>query len=506
MADYKQIRLRRDTWAAWEAANPLLDAGEPVVVIDPTNEHHGEHRTGDGLTHFLDLPLDDQKSIDAVAGKVDKVAGGLPATALSPAVQAALNRAVSAALTVNGLSPDANGNIAISAGGGNVALNGVRYVAYGHSFGQQQVPTNAAVSSLYPARVRDDVHADVALWQNQTVSGATTAMILAQAKSTWQQGDYGLVTFMGNQNDVGTQVSQATFKANVRGFINWVRGPGPFPATVVIVLDTKCTTAGYARYATPPTDADVDRFNQYLRDVVAEYPTDGTVVIADPATGWNTATMVGPDGQHPNDRGQAYIAQAIEAALAGTAFREGLNYGFATPAVTFDSFNRPNSTTSLGVNIYNQPWTILGGVSYGISGGQAYRNASTVAESAVVRNTGKADVDLSVCVGTLATKGGGPAWRASDANNFFVVDIVGTGAGNAKVYKRVAGAYTQIGSALSVEVKNGSVVRVTHIGNAITVYVDGVIAFTGTDATNNTATQHGFRIVMDITLNWVLLS
>lgn len=495
MADYKQIRIRRDTWSNWSAANPVLEAGEPSVVIDPGGAHHGEHRTGDGTTAFLDLPLDDQKGIDAAFGKYTKPSTGIPKSDLAPEVRAAIERAVAAALTINGVAPDANGNIVVTAGRQTMTLQGTKYYAYGHSFGQQQTPVNAGATSLYPLRVRDDLDTDASLFVNQTVSGSRTADILTKVKATWQRGDYGLVTFMGNQNDVGNQVPEATFKANVKGFIEWVRGPGEFVPTIVVVLDTKCTAAGYARYSTPPTDADVDRFNQYLRDVVAQYPTDGSVVIADPATGWNTATMVGPDGQHPNDRGQAFIAQAIETALGGVSYREGQNYGVKAPTQFYDSFNRPNST-SLGSNLYAQGYTILGSSTFGTIANRAYRSDSgAVGEACAVYDSGKGDVDLSLTMSSITTKGSGPVWRAADLSNMWALDVFNTGVGNAKVYTKTAGSFTQVGSALTVEVKSGSVVRVVHTGGTLTIYVDGVSAFTATGQTAMASnTKHGFRI------------
>ncbi|MFJ7289761.1 hypothetical protein ACIQUC_15730 [Curtobacterium sp. NPDC098951] len=69
------------------------------------------------------------------------------------------------------------------------------------------------------------------------------------------------------------------------------------------MLDTTSTRVGYARYPVPSTDADVVRYNNALRKIVASYPQDGTVVIADAFTGWDKATMISPDGQRPNDAG-----------------------------------------------------------------------------------------------------------------------------------------------------------------------------------------------------------
>lgn len=378
---------------------------------------------------------------------------------------------------------------------GTDVFHGLRYVAYGHSFGQVMPGSGSTESTVYPSRVRDALGTDPTLWVNRTVRGSTTREILERAKSTWQRGDYGLVTFLGNQNDVGKHVPETAFKANVRGFIDWVRGPGPFAPTIVIVLDTPSTAAGYARYPNPPTDSDVARYNGYLRDVVADYPKDGSVVIADASDGWDKTTMISPDGQHPNPSGQAHIAEAIESAVANSARREGQNVGLTKPTLFYDSFNRSNNTAGLGATMYGGVYTTYGATTYGIRANRAYRaDSGATHESAAVVSTGKSAVNLSLRMTSIASKGAGPVWRLSDANNYFTLDIHGAGRGNAKVYKRVMGTFHQVGSALSREVKPGSTVRVVQTGSRITVTVDGAIAYMASDAFNSTATRDGFRI------------
>jgi lysophospholipase L1-like esterase len=378
---------------------------------------------------------------------------------------------------------------------GNDALRGVRYAAYGHSFGQVQLGSDSVPSRMYPSMVRTSLGADPTLWSNETISGASTAQILDRARSTWNRGDYGVVSYLGNQNDVGRHVPEATFKANVRGFIDWVRGTGPFPPTIVIVLDTPSTTKGYAWYPSPPTDADVVRYNRYLRSVVAAYPKDGSVIIADAFTGWNKATMIGPDGQHPNDVGQAHITEAITSALSGVRFREGQNVLTPAPAVRYDSFNRPDMITGLGKDLHGRSYSTVGGVKYGISAGRAYRASSgAVRESAATVDTKKAAVDISLTMTAISSKGAGPVWRLSSAKDYFVLDVHGSGKGNAKVYKRVNGRFIQIGKALSREVKPGSTVRVRADGAKIKVYVDGPAVYSSADSFNGSATRSGVRI------------
>lgn len=379
-------------------------------------------------------------------------------------------------------------------------IAGLRYVAYGHSFGQQQPTSNTTAAAVYPNRVRDDLKVDLGTFANRTASGARTSAILNQVQSTWARGDYGVVTLLCNQNDVGDRTPETTFKSNVQGIINWIRGVGPFAPTIVVVLDTYCTPVGYARYSNPPTDSVVDQYNQFLRDVVAQYPNDGSVVIADPSAAWNAATMTAPDGQHPNDRGSAFIAQAIESALATLDYREGQNLGITAPSFIYDSFNRPNSG-GIGTGMYGTSYTTLAptGVTFGISNGAAYRSSTgdVTGEAILVTNAlGSPNPDLSLKMDVITTKGAGPAWRASDLSNYWVVDIWGTGVGNAKVYKKVGGAgFVQVGAALSVEVRNGDTVRVTHSSAGdIRVYVNGTLAYSANDNALASNTMHGLRI------------
>lgn len=377
----------------------------------------------------------------------------------------------------------------------------IRYVAYGHSFGIQQSYWNCTAAGVYPLRVRDRLGIDTGNFANRTASGQRAAQLLTSVQNTWPRGDYGLVSIMITQNDAGYRTGAATFRSQLQQAIDWIRGPGEFPPTVVLVLDTYSTQAGYNRYPTPLTDAVIDTYNGYVQTVANGYPADGSVIVVDANAGWDRNAMTAEDGQHPNDRGQAHIANAIVTALAGRGFREGQNVGITKPSFFYDSFNRANSSSSFGSPMYGDSSTYdtsaMNSATYGITGNQAYRSDALAArESALLYDSGKATVDMSVKIGALSAKGMGPVWRASSINDMWVVDIVGTGAGNAKVYMKVAGTFTQVGSALAVEVTEGSTVRVVHSGTALSVYVDGTRAYTATTTTNNGAnTKHGIRLV-----------
>lgn len=404
--------------------------------------------------------------------------------------------------TLNGTLQNLNDRI-VASGNQFDALQDIRYVAYGHSFGVQQTVWNTTAAGVYPARIRDDLGIDPYNYSNRTTSGQKADAMLAGIKGHWQRGWYGLVTMMITQNDAGSRTDPTSFKASIQGAIDWIRGPGQFPPTIVFIMDTYSQQSGYNRYNPALTDSLIDQYNQYIKDVVATYPQDGSIIIADANVGWDRNTMIAFDGQHPNDRGSAQIANAVETALMNAPFREGQNVGITAPSYFYDSFNRPDSST-IGAPMYNNPastytsFSTISGFTFGISGNAAARTdaLSSTGESICVMNSGSSTVDISVTMDTITVKGSGPAWRAADINNYWVVDIYNTGVGNAKVYKRIGGTFTQVGSAFTIEVKNGDTVRVTHNSSGvITAYVNGSQAFTTTDNALSSNTMHGIRFV-----------
>jgi hypothetical protein len=472
--DDVQILVRRDVLAALQADNPTLGDGELLWVSDTRDLIAGPGAFNDLWTAAQSIPNRAKASADAAAASAADAAKS--ALAASPAVLFQ-------------------------------HLRGVKYVAYGHSFGQVQgsgVTANTWPASLYPIRVRDAIGADPAMFVNNTVSGAGIDVIVAKAQSTWNPGDYGVVTLLGNQNTVGYRhadpVAPGEFKTSIRTFINTFRQTTYGP-TVVLVLDTTCTAVGYARYgaSNPPNDADVSRFNGYLRDVAAEYPADGSVLVADAFTGWDPTTMTCQDGQHPNDRGSAHIAAAILATLMKASYREGQNIGIAPKpasiAVLTDSFNRTDSATSLGNAETGQAWAARTASVWGIAGSKAYPVTVDNENTYAVANSTASDVDLTAVLGsTPTTKSVGLVFRAdADASNCYMLDIQPSG--NITLYKRAAGAYSGIGGSSNPAPKAGDVWRIIAKGSTVTVYLNGAQTYQKAlpDSFQQTATYCGMR-------------
>jgi lysophospholipase L1-like esterase len=381
-------------------------------------------------------------------------------------------------------------------------LRGIRYVAYGHSFGQVQTPANAWSAGLYPVRLREAIDADPALYVNATVNGATMAAIAARAKATWRAGDYGLVTLMGNQNTVGTAhadpAAPEAYKSSLRSFIDTFRTTA-YPPTVVLVRDTTCTPTGYSRYGSnPPTDADVDRFNGYLDGVAAEYPSDGSVVVADAASGWDPAMMTCADGQHPNDRGMAHIARAVLGALQGVDYREGQNFGLA-PRVpgtyVADDFNRADGAALGTTSVGGLTW--VGSAIGGVAGSGGARIASGTAapqagsaDSLVWVDPGFADGIIQATVSTIGDAG--LLFRAADSTNFRMLYLE-AGANVYKVAQHTASGYTVTALDVPTKAVNGDVLRVEMLGSGVRLYVNGQLVHTLADTTFQSATRHGLR-------------
>lgn len=496
-------------------ANGEIKVGSPTDSSDATTKAYVDAKsvkTGTGLTGGGDLSAErtialdtaTQQSLASIADKAASIRKISAGAGLKGGGDLTADRTIALSDANVTLLSQLQDFFNSGGAGAHAALQDIAYQAYGHSFGVAQANNNTTTAGVYPNRVAELLKVDSANYFNRCVSGQRAAGMLSTIKSNWYQGSYGLVTMMITQNDAGYRTGTTNFKNSLRDAIDWVRGVGEFPPTVVLILDTYSTQAGYNRYPSPLTDAIVDSYNDAVKSLAAEYPADGSVVLANANDGWDRNLMTAADGQHPNDRGSAHIAQAVLTALSNQPFREGQNLGITKPSYFYDSFNRAGRSSDLGVPLYyaTNPYTIytaLSGVTYGIVSNRAYRSdAGSTGESVAVVDTGSGAIDLSLTISSLGTKGIGPVWRCASADNLWVLDVVSTGAGNAKVYKKVSGTFTQVGSALSVEVTGLSRVRITHTTSgstpgAIRVYVDGVLAFSATDNTHSANTKHGIR-------------
>jgi len=154
-----------------------------------------------------------------------------------------------------------------------------------------------------------------------------------------------------------------------------------------------------------------------------------------------------------------------------------------------DTFNRADSSTSLGsTDVGSLPWIAQAG-TWGISSNRAYvaTNAGDNQNTAVV-DTGFSDGVIQVTV--PAAGDGSICFRSVDNNNHFVIGSIGAAV---QLYKRTAGSYSGVLTSGGSLLANGDVVQVILNGDSIQCRINGVVAFNFNDSSFQTATKHGLR-------------
>jgi hypothetical protein len=162
-----------------------------------------------------------------------------------------------------------------------------------------------------------------------------------------------------------------------------------------------------------------------------------------------------------------------------------------------DSFDRANSTNSLGNADTGQPWinSVVLGNPIGISSNAAY-SASAVDCTAVV-DCVSSDGSLSIVVGAFADNMG-ITFRYSDNSNY-VYAVVSNSVSKFYITGRLAGTVfggsTASGYYISgVTLSAGDTLKIIMSGTSITAYVNGVSKGTLTIAQNASNKKHGIKI------------
>ena len=158
------------------------------------------------------------------------------------------------------------------------------------------------------------------------------------------------------------------------------------------------------------------------------------------------------------------------------------------PVLAHDSWGRADG--AVGVAPSGHTWSV--------SGAWAIRStrlsplgAGDGATCTIDLGVGNADHIVEVTYYPLGEQGGIIA-RRSDGSNFYFANI--TAAGDLSLYKRVAGAYTQIGAVTGgVPTTGVSLVALSCKGSAITASVSGVTVISVTDSSLPAGTGVGFR-------------
>lgn len=154
----------------------------------------------------------------------------------------------------------------------------------------------------------------------------------------------------------------------------------------------------------------------------------------------------------------------------------------------YDDFNNPGASQNLGDRA---GWVNVDGNvndAY-ITGGQTTLTSNPASESSF-KCTSQGTADHYSQATWLGNCSGFVAVRLTDANNF--IGFRNTGSAW-QVYKRVAGAFTQLGSDYAVAGSGGDVAKLSVLGNAIVFTVNGTqrCGSPFTDSFNNTEVSQG---------------
>lgn len=168
-----------------------------------------------------------------------------------------------------------------------------------------------------------------------------------------------------------------------------------------------------------------------------------------------------------------------------------------------DSFDRADSTTSLGTADSGQVWTAHSG-TWGISSNKGYL-ASTTGQAAASVDAGASDVEVSADITLSPTTDradAGLVFRLADDSNYLLALINKvTGSNSIQLFKRQAGSFTHLASVGSQGHVNGTTydLRVVANGSSIEVFRDDTSVLThtlsGADLTTfGSNTRHGLRV------------
>jgi len=156
-----------------------------------------------------------------------------------------------------------------------------------------------------------------------------------------------------------------------------------------------------------------------------------------------------------------------------------------------DAFTRADSASVLGApDTGAAAWSAVAG-TWGISSNQAYCSAGAGQNFAFIE-CGVADVIVQATVAGSASVNQGIAFRfnGGSAQNGYLAIFNDAGAGAMRFYKVVAGAFTQIGT-VTQAISTGDVVKVSAVGNTLTMYRNGTQVLQINDSTFPSGTQHG---------------
>lgn len=538
--ELKQLLLRGDTSAAWAAANPVLGSRE--IAID-TDVHR--IKVGDGVTAWSGLPWasNDQASIlrlEAAAAAFESAATPVdasmttvqadPDSAFSIAQRTKINATAQSETSRAASAVPTSGTIAIlrarlakstaepvrvafcgssTTAGSNATVASARYVDRLMKFIQGAYPSPSGAESTVVASTSADwgtlsaaagVHG-----YNAGEGGTSSSTYLTSTERTKVAAlNPAMVMHMVFANDYRLGVPVAIAKANLIAVIDDLRAKITVPCAQVLVNS-------YPRFDAAAEAAKVAPWSEYgqaMREVAALYP-DAVYVDLAPAyalvdiPGTDPLNLIDTDDIHQTDQGHALMADLLRTWLsipgsgdttsAGstTVYVVTSTTGGATGPMVFssDAFTGGNAATLVG----RSTDATLGGTArvlegsttdaaYAISGGTVVAGAAAVSQF-VGLQLPSTDQFLRAKVIAKPGAGSNPIQldirRLSAAANTYVYRLALTST-TMTLRKVVNGTSTDLVSGIAYNV--GEVVEIRAVGSTLTVWVNGSIVQTVTDA------------------------
>jgi hypothetical protein len=209
----------------------------------------------------------------------------------------------------------------------------------------------------------------------------------------------------------------------------------------------------------------------------------------------------GPSGDRPADASVIAGAEYYDTGVGKPLWSNGTTWVDATgttvaaaaagASVASDTFNRTNSTTSIGLADTTQRWKTYGG-TFGLNTNAAYcPSAATVANDQLAwlitnRSNCTAQVTLATRAGSLET---GMAVRLTDISNFWRLTSHGI--------RKVVNGAAQTQTVYAADFASGDVMLASMYGSTILVTKNGAFSASVSDSFNSSATAHGIRSFND---------
>jgi hypothetical protein len=163
-----------------------------------------------------------------------------------------------------------------------------------------------------------------------------------------------------------------------------------------------------------------------------------------------------------------------------------------------DNFDRADTTNNIGTpSDAGSAWTQSQG-TWGIASNAGYESSAAGAQNIAQLEASLADVDVQVTLSNVsAGADAGPVARFADTSNYLLW-IYTIGSSGLRMFKVVAGSFTQLGSTASYTAANGDVLKFTVNGSTLNGYVNGALKVgPQTESAGSTNTKHGLRSFND---------